>query len=97
MSARFAQGDPVRVRNAYPPGHVRTPYFVRGHEGVVLTIAGIFRDPEWLAYGCRDGPSRPLYRVRFSQAELFAGDAETVSDTVVVDLFEHWLEPASGA
>lgn len=35
MSARFGPGDAVRVRVAYPPGHVRTPYYIRGREGVV--------------------------------------------------------------
>ena len=94
MSARFAPGDPVRVRAAFPPGHVRTPFFVRGRQGIVEAIAGSFRNPEELAYGRRDGSRLPLYRIRFSQSELFAEHAETPSDSVVVDLFEPWLEPA---
>lgn len=97
MSARFAVGDTIRVRAAYPPGHVRTPYFVRGRRGVVERIAGTFEDPEVLAYGRPDAVARPLYRVRFNQAELFAEAAETASDSVVVDLFEPWLEPAGDA
>jgi nitrile hydratase len=95
LRARFGPGDLVRVRAAYPPGHVRTPFFVRGRRGVVDQVAGSFRNPEELAYGRRDGPRLPLYRVRFSQAELFADCGP--SDSVVVDLLEPWLEPAGDA
>ena len=35
-ATRFAEGDRVRVRRAYPPGHVRTPYFIRGKTGEVI-------------------------------------------------------------
>ena len=54
MSAKYAVGDAVTVRQAYPPGHVRTPYFIRGHQGVVQEVVGNFANPEELAYG-RDG------------------------------------------
>ena len=36
MSPRFGLGDPVRIRQASPPGHVRTPYFIRGKTGEVI-------------------------------------------------------------
>ena len=41
MSAKYAVGDAVTVRQAYPPGHVRTPYFIRGHQGVIQEVVGI--------------------------------------------------------
>ena len=50
MTARFAPGDLVRVRLAHPPGHIRTPYYVRGKTGVVERICGSFRNPEELAF-----------------------------------------------
>ena len=94
MSTRFVVGQSVRVRRAEPPGHVRTPHYVRGHLGVVEAIAGVYANPEELAYG-RDGlPARPLYRVRFDQAELWSDYPGSPSDTAVVDIFEHWLEAA---
>lgn len=97
MSARFAPGDRVRVRTAHPPGHLRTPYYVRGHTGVVESIAGTYANPEELAYG-RDGrPERALYRVRFDQRALWPDYAGSAADTTVVDIFEHWLEPAEEA
>ena len=92
MSARFAVGDRVRVREAYPPGHMRTPYFIRGKAGEVVAIAGAFANPEELAYG-RDGlPEEPLYRVLFRQTELWPDYAGADGDTAVVDVLEHWLE-----
>jgi hypothetical protein len=93
MHDAFAIGQPVRVREAYPPGHVRTPHYLRGRRGVVESIAGRFANPEELAYG-RDGrPVRALYRVRFRQHELWPDYTGPSADTTVVDLYEHWLEP----
>jgi len=94
MSNRLAIGDRVQVRAAFPPGHVRTPHYLRGKHGEILSIAGRFANPEELAYG-RDGkPARALYRVRFDQAVLWPDYQGQARDTVVADIFEHWLEPA---
>lgn len=96
MSARFAVGDRVRVREAYPPGHVRTPYFIRGKAGEVVGIAGEYANPEELAYG-RDGlPAQPLYRILFRQAELWPDYSGPSGDTAVVDVLEHWIEEGNG-
>lgn len=93
MSMAFQQGDQVTVRKAYPPGHVRTPFYVRGCAGIVESIAGKFADPEELAYG-RDGlPKKPLYRVRFRQVDLWRDYLGSKDDSLIVDIFEHWLEP----
>ena len=94
MSPRFAPGDRVAVRRGEPPGHVRTPYYVRGAVGVVERVCGPFANPEELAYG-RDGlPARPLYRVRFRQADLWPGYSGPPADCVEVEIYEHWLEQA---
>ena len=94
MTARFAPGDSVRVRRGRPPGHIRTPNYVRGKAGVVERLCGSFPNPEELAYG-RDGlPARPLYRVRFRQDELWPDYAGGARDHVEVEIYEHWLEPA---
>lgn len=92
--ARFRPGDAVRVRRAYPPGHVRAPFFCRGKQGVVAELVGAFANPEELAYG-RDGrPALPLYRVLFRQAELWDGYDGPSQDTAVIDVYENWLEAA---
>ena len=94
-AARFQSGDTVAVSAAYPTGHVRTPYLIRGKSGVVDSIAGAYPNPEELAYG-RDGmPALPLYRVRFKQTDVWPDYAGPANDTVVIDLYEPWLEPTS--
>ncbi|MGP6156206.1 MAG: SH3-like domain-containing protein [Vulcanimicrobiaceae bacterium] len=94
MSARFAPGDPVRVRQLETHGHVRTPRYVRGKRGVVERLCGAFRNPEELAYGRWNGLPLPLYRIRFAQCELWPDYGGPAGDTVDVELYEHWLEPA---
>ena len=65
---RFAPGDVVRVRKGAAPGHMRTPYYLRGRTGRIERICGDFANPEELAYR-RDGrPAKTLYRVRFTMA-----------------------------
>jgi hypothetical protein len=92
-TVRYNPGDRVRVREAFPPGHVRTPYFVRGRHGVVQELAGAYPNPEELAYG-RDGkPDIPLYRVSFMQNDVWGGYDGPPADTIVIDIYEHWLEP----
>jgi nitrile hydratase len=94
MSApRFAPGQRVRVRAAFPPGHVRTPHYARGHSGTVEAHAGEFANPEELAYGRSGEPLIALYRVRFAQRDLWPDYAGAAQDTLVMDVFEHWLEP----
>ncbi|KPK17754.1 MAG: nitrile hydratase [Betaproteobacteria bacterium SG8_41] len=95
MKSRFRAGDAVSVRAAYPPGHIRTPYYIRGKQGVIERICGEFANPEELAFG-RDGlPKRPLYRVRFRQRHVWPHYSGAVEDTVDIEIFEHWLEPAT--
>jgi nitrile hydratase len=94
MSPRFRPGEAVTVRRAYPPGHLRTPYYVRGKAGVVERICGSFANPEELAFG-RDGlPALPLYRVRFVQRQIWPEYVGSPADTVDIEIYEHWLEPA---
>jgi nitrile hydratase len=92
--ARFRAGEPVRVRAAHPPGHVRTPHYVRGRTGVVERLCGTFPNPEERAYGRPGLPGQPLYRVRFDQRDLWRDYGGAAHDTVDVEIYEHWLEPA---
>ena len=64
---------------------------------LVETLADVerleIRDPEELAYG-RDGkPKIPLYRVSFRQSDVWNDYAGQGADTIVIDIYEHWLEP----
>lgn len=89
---RFAPAEKVRVHSWAPPGHVRTPYYLRGHVGVVESVVGAFRNPEDLAYGRRDDPPVALYRVSFAVAELWPDAEAKHGDRLIADIFEHWLE-----
>jgi hypothetical protein len=91
---RFKPGDRVRVRSEDKPGHVRTPGYVRGKAGRVESMLGEFRNPESLAYGDPGLPERPLYKVSFRQEDLWEEYPGSPGDTLCMDIYEHWLEPA---
>lgn len=91
---RYRVGEKVRVMKAYPPGHLRTPYYIRGCTGEIERVCGAFPNPEELAQ-MRDGlPPRPLYRVRFRQKEVWPDYRGSDADVVEIEIYEHWLEPA---
>jgi nitrile hydratase len=92
--ARFSPGATVRVKSGNPPGHVRTPYYIRGKTGQVERICGEFRNPEELAYGRSGEPKRVLYRVRFAQQQVWPDYSGPATDTIDIELYEHWLEQA---
>jgi nitrile hydratase len=94
MSRPFQPGDRVRVRAAYPPGHLRTPYYIRGKSGVIERVLDAFPNPEERAYGRNGLPQKILYRVRFPQHAVWPDYAGPPDDTVDIEIFEHWLEPA---
>lgn len=89
---RFAPGETVRVSDQPPEVHCRTPYYLRGRPGTVTEVAGVYRNPSQLAFHKPGLPTVPLYRVRFRCADLW-GDAPQGPDTVMADLYEHWLLP----
>jgi len=92
--ARYKPGDRVRVMKADPPGHLRTPYYIRGCVGEIERLCGAFPNPEELAQ-MRDGlPAQPLYRVRFRQKEVWPDYRGSDADVVEVEIFQHWLEAA---
>jgi nitrile hydratase subunit beta len=94
---RFAEGAMVRVRSAWPPGHVRTPAYARGRRGVVVRVCGAYPNPEELAYRREGLPAQPLYRVRFGQRELWPDYAGPAGDCVEIEIFQHWLEPVESS
>jgi nitrile hydratase len=91
---RFKTGDRVSVRVAYPIGHVRTPFYIRGKRGVIERLCGVYGNPEELAYARPGLPKQPLYRVRFLQSEVWPGYRGMSRDTVDVEIYQHWLETA---
>ncbi len=94
VETRFRPGERVKVMKAYPLGHVRTPYYIRGRSGVVERICGAFPNPEELAQMRSGLPAQPLYRVRFSQSEVWPDYRGARADTIDVEIFQHWLDKA---
>lgn len=92
---RFTPGTVVRVKDDWPeergPCHIRTPHYVRGRVGRVMRPLGTFKNPEDLAFA-RPAPLRTLYHVEFEQPAIWhEGHA---GDTILIEIFEHWLEEA---
>ncbi len=92
VSYALEAGQKVRVRTGDPPGHIRTPTYLRGKEGFVEGRQGIFRNPEELAFGKEGLPRKPLYLVRFRQQDIWPDYAGPAADTLSADIYEHWLE-----
>ena len=90
---RFALGDRVVVRNMHPAGHTRVPRYVRGKRGVVVHVAPKFSYPDSAAHGLR-WRDEHTYPVCFEAAELWS-DAAAGAETVMVDLWESYLESSS--
>jgi nitrile hydratase len=79
---------------AYPAHHFRTPAYVQGKTGRIEAIHGAFRNPETLAHGGDGLPQQFLYLVSFEQPQLWEGYETSRRDRLLIDLYEHWLEPA---
>jgi hypothetical protein len=94
LAPRFRPGARVAVRFAEPPGHLRTPWYIRGKAGEIERLCGAFANPEELAYNRPGLPAQPLYRVRFRQREVWPDYAGPPGDTIEVEIYQHWLEPA---
>jgi nitrile hydratase len=89
--ARFKPGDRVRALNIHPEGHTRLPRYVRGHVGEIVRVHGAHVYPDSNAKGLGEDPHW-LYAVSFSAKELWGHDT---ADSVTLDLWEPYLEPAA--
>ena len=91
----FAPGAAVRVKDDWPetrgPCHIRTPHYLRGMPGTVVRALGAFPNPEALAFA-RPAATRPLYHVLFPQPAVW--HEGSAGDELLVEIYEHWLEPA---
>ena len=94
VPARYQPGDRVTVRVDAPAHHFRTPAYIQGQTGRVAALCGLFPNPESLAHGGSGQPAQPLYRVEFSQSQVWPGYRGPAADKILVDIYQHWLEPA---
>jgi len=90
--ARFKVGDRVRVMELHPRGHARAPGFCRGKEGTVLHVAPRFNFPDTSAHGGKLREEH-TYHVEFDARDLWF-DSDSENDSVIVDLWDSYLERA---
>ena len=92
---QFEVGIRVLVEDLGLACHYRMPIFIRGKTGVVERFCGRYPNPEALAYGDRQAPLVELYRVRFSQCDVWENYDGPEHDTVDIEVYRHWMRPAN--
>ncbi|MGC1448904.1 MAG: nitrile hydratase subunit beta [Candidatus Sulfotelmatobacter sp.] len=92
VAARFHAGQHVRARNMNPVGHTRLPRYTRAKTGTIARDHGVFVFPDTNALFLGEKPQH-VYSVRFAARDLW-GDQATPQDSVYVDLWDDYLEPA---
>ena len=92
VTARFHVGQQVRSRNMHPLGHTRLPRYARGKIGTIDRDHGVFVFPDTNAHSLGEKPQH-VYSVRFAARELWGAQASD-RDSVYVDLWDDYLEPA---
>ena len=89
---RFKVQQRVRARTMHPTGHTRLPRYVRGRIGTVERDHGVYVFPDTNALFRGENPQH-VYSVRFAARELW-GDQASPHDSVYLDLWDEYLEPA---
>ena len=92
---KFNLGESVFVRTnnsntRVDRGHTRLPNYVKGMTGKVIAYHGSHVFPDANAHFLGESPEA-LYSIEFNSQDLW-GKCEHVEDTVVVDLWESYLE-----
>jgi nitrile hydratase subunit beta len=85
----FELGDTVLVANAFVPGHVRLPAYIRGKRGVVVGISPPYPFPDAHAHSITAQDER-TYDVRFDSRDLWGADCDAAQ--VHVGVFESYLK-----
>ena len=95
IEKKFNLGETVSVRTnngntKVEKGHTRLPDYVKGRSGKVIAYHGSHVLPDANAHFLGESPEA-LYSVEFKSQDLW-DKCEHVEDTVVVDLWESYLE-----
>ncbi len=88
---RFSPGDTIRTKRHGHAGHTRLPRYARGKAGQIAAAHGTFLVADCNAVG--DRTREHLYTVVFAARDLW-GDEARAGDTVTLDLWDRYLEPA---
>jgi nitrile hydratase subunit beta len=90
---KFSTTDQIQVVARHSEGHCRTPSYIRGKAGIIERYCGNFKNPEQLAVAHPAPEIIPLYRCRFLQKEVWPNYSGTETDTLEIEIYEHWLDP----
>ena len=91
-NARFQARQRVRARNLNPVGHTRLPRYVRGKTGTIERDCGVFPLQDTVTEGFSQ-KMQHVYTVHFVAKDLW-GEQANRRDSVYVDMWEDYLEPA---
>lgn len=93
--AKFQVGDAVVVRELPVIFYTRTPEYVRGARGEVVSVAYESPAAEDETWDRLDAPAEWFYVVQFNQSELWHGYNGTKNDTLRTEIPERWLDAAT--
>lgn len=93
---KFSVGQKVQVKpegtkSRWRKPHCRVPGYIYGCQGVIERVCGVFKDPEQLAFDVNAQAEQPLYRVRFPLAEIWPEYKSGSTDTIDVEIYQHWF------
>ncbi len=94
IPSQFKPGDRVTARNLHTETHTRLPRYVRGKTGTVVADRGVFCFNDTNAHGQGHKPQH-VYGVKFDARDLW-GEHAPARDTLLLDLFEDYVEPHAG-
>ncbi len=92
LTPKFHVGDRVRGRNIHPTTHTRMPRYTRGKTGVVERDRGVFNVPDSEQVSVEPKPQH-VYLIHYTADELW-GEEEFPHDSLYIDMWEDYLEPA---
>ena len=97
-SARYAVGEPVKVKYLFPlSGHIRAPFYLRGKVGKIIRYYGLYSDPTELAAGAVFPKTVGLYQLSFNYLDVWGfgiGNRKIEDETeiqILADIYENWL------
>lgn len=91
IPAAFEVGQSVLIKTGPAEDHCRTPSYLRGRRGRIIEVVGFYKNPSLLAFHKPGLPKLWLYRVKFDQPDIWGSYAGNPRDSVVADIYEHWL------
>ena len=92
---QFSLGQKVEIDSRFESRHHRVPAYAKGANGVITEICNLAPIPEQIAM-IQNPPERvPVYRVKLEQQQLWSDYQGLHSDSLEIEIYQHWLKPIS--